>query len=202
METVIDSKLIQQLREISGSGVLECKKALEQTAGNVDKALQILREKGATQALKKSVRAAKNGLISAYIHHGDRIGVLLEINCETDFVARNEEFKNLAKEIGMQIAATNPQFVKREDIPAEVIAQEKEIYKKQVLQEGKPEKIVEKILEGRIEKYYEQVCLLDQPYIRDTSGKQKIKDLVTQAVGKTGENIIVKRFTRFQLGEE
>jgi len=202
MNQTIDIQLIQKLREISGAGVLDCKKALEQTNGNIEKALQILREKGATQVLKKSVREAKNGLISAYIHHGDKIGVLLEVNCETDFVARTDEFKNLVKELGLQIAAANPLWVSSQQIPKDVIEREKEIYKKQLLHENKPEKMIEKIIEGKLQKFYDQVCLLEQPYIRDPQGKQKVKDLVNSVIAKTGENIVVKRFVRFQLGEE
>jgi elongation factor Ts len=202
MGTTIDTKLIQQLREISGAGIVECKKMLEAHDGNIDKALQALREKGATQALKKSVRSAKNGLIASYIHHGDKIGVLLEINCETDFVARTEEFKNLVKEVGMQIAATNPQYVSREYINKEIIDKEKEIYRKLAVQEGKPEKMLDKIAEGRLEKFFEQTCLVDQPYIRDAQGKQRIKDLINAVIAKTGENVVIKRFTRYVLGEE
>lgn len=198
----INVELIQKLRTTSGAGMMDCKKALTETCGDIDKALQYLREKGMTQALKKASRVTKNGVISSYIHSGDRIGVLLELNCETDFVAKTDEFKKLVKEIGLQIAAANPFYVSRENIPQEVIDKEKEIYRKQVLAEGKPEKIVDKIVEGKLEKYFQQVCLLDQPYIRDCSGKEKIKDMVTATVAKTGENIVVRRFARFQLGEE
>lgn len=198
----IDIDLIQKLREISGAGILDSKKALEDSNCDIDEALQILREKGLSQVLKKSGRTTQNGLVSAYIHYGGRIGVLVEINCETDFVARTEEFNNLLKEIGMQIAATNPQWIGCENVPQNIIEREKNIYKKQALQEGKPEKIVDKIAEGKLEKFFAQMCLLEQPYIRDTSGKQKVKDLITSVISKTGENVVVKRFIRYQLGEE
>ncbi|OGS21540.1 MAG: translation elongation factor Ts [Elusimicrobia bacterium RIFOXYA2_FULL_39_19] len=198
----LNVELIQKLRATSGAGMLDCKKTLTETNGDFDKALQILREKGKTQALKKVGRETKNGLISSYIHPGDRIGVMLEVNCETDFVAKTDDFKKLVKEIGLQIAAASPAYLNRESIPKDVLDKEKEIYRKQVLDEGKPEKIVEKIVEGKLEKFYQQVCLLDQPYIRDASGKEKITDLVKAVIAKTGENIQVRRFVRFQLGEE
>jgi elongation factor Ts len=198
----IDIALVQKLRCSTGAGILNCKKALTETNGDIDKAMQILREKGMTQALKKSSREAKNGLVSAYIHPGGRIGVLLEINCETDFVARTDEFKNLVKELGLQVAAACPMWVNKEDVPADVLQTEKEIYRKQALSEGKPEKMLEKITEGRLSKFYQQVCLMEQPYIRDTSGKEKISDLVKAAIAKTGENIVIRRFMRFQLGED
>jgi len=195
-------ELIQRLRETSGAGVLDCKKSLVESEGDIDKSLQILREKGMTQALKKTGRQTKSGLISSYIHPGSRIGVLLEVNCETDFVARTDEFKNLVKEIGLQIAATNPLWISSADISREVLEKEKEIYRKQSLQEGKPEKIIDKIVEGKLTKFYAQVCLLEQPYIRDPQCKEKVKDLINSVISKTGENIGVKRFTRYQLGED
>ena len=198
----VDIALVQKLRCATGAGILDCKKVLVETKGDIDKAMQLLREKGMTQALKKGTREAKNGLISAYIHPGGRIGVLLEVNCETDFVARTDEFKNLVKEIGLQVAAACPMWLCKENVPADILEKEKEIYKKQALAEGKPEKMLDKISEGRLSKFYQQVCLLEQPYIRDSSGKEKISDLVKAAIAKTGENIVVRRFTRFQLGEE
>ncbi len=200
------SELIQKLRTISSAGILDCKKALQETNYDIEKALILLRERGATKALSKTSRIAKNGIISSYIHSGDKIGVLLELNCETDFVARTDEFRNLAKELCLQIAAANPKWIKKEDVPEEVIKQEKEIYKKQLMQDeknkNKPENVIDKIVEGRIEKFYEETCLLEQPYIRDPQGKQKVKDIILQAISKTGENITVKRFVRFVLGEE
>ncbi|MFN3550396.1 MAG: translation elongation factor Ts [Endomicrobiia bacterium] len=200
------SELIQKLRSISGAGILDCKKALEETNYDLEKALILLRERGATKALSKTSRVAKNGMISSYIHSGDKIGVLLELNCETDFVARTDEFRNLAKELCLQIAAASPKWVKKEDVPEEVIKQEKDIYKKQLMQDeknkNKPENVIDKIVEGRIEKFYEETCLLEQPYIRDPQGKQRVKDIILQTISKTGENITVKRFVRFVLGEE
>jgi len=200
------SELIQKLRSISGAGILDCKKALEETNFDIEKALVLLRERGATKALSKTSRVAKNGIIASYIHSGDKIGVLLELNCETDFVARTDEFRNLAKELCLQIAASNPRWIKKEDVPQEVIGQEKEIYKKQLLQDeknkNKPENVIDKIVEGRLEKFFEETCLLEQPYIRDPQGKQKVKDLILQTISKIGENITIKRFTRYILGEE
>ncbi len=200
------TELVQKLRSISNAGFLDCKKALEETNYDIEKALVLLRERGVAKALTKTANVAKNGIIASYIHPGDRIGVLLELNCETDFVARTDEFKNLAKELCMQIAACNPRWVSKEDVPQEVINQEKEIYKKQLLQDeknrNKPEHVIEKIVEGKLEKFYEETCLLEQPYIRDNQGKQKVKDLVLQAISKLQENITVRRFVRFVLGEE
>lgn len=199
---MITVEMIQNLRKITGAGILDCKNALTEAGGNIDKAIEILREKGKTTTLKKSTKETKNGIIYSYIHPGSRIGVLLELNCETDFVARTEEFKNLAKEISMQIAALGPLWISKEDVPQDVIEKEKEIYKKQLLEEGKPEKILDKIIEGRLAKFYEQVVLMEQPYIRDTQGREKIKDLISNCISKTGENIKVKRFVRYCLGEE
>lgn len=200
------ASLVQKLRSISGAGILECKKALQETNNDIEKALILLRERGATKALDKTSKIARNGVIASYIHPGDRIGVLLELNCETDFVARTDEFRKLAKEICMQIAACAPKWVSKEDIPEDVIKQEKEIYKKQLLQDeknkNKPEDVLEKIIEGRLSKFYEETCLLEQPYIRDPQGKQKVKDLILQTISKIQENISVRRFVRYVLGEE
>jgi elongation factor Ts len=193
--------LITKLRSITGAGIMDCKTALAHAKDDIDKAVQFLREKGIASAVKKAERVAKQGLVHSYIHAGGKLGVLVEINCETDFVARTEDFQKLAKEIAMQIAAANPLYTKREDIPAEVIEKEKEIYKVQLKEEGKPENVWDKIIVGKLEKFYSQVCLLDQPYIRDTSGKEKVKDLITNAVAKIGENIMIRRFSRFVLGE-
>ncbi|MBN1622638.1 MAG: translation elongation factor Ts [Endomicrobiales bacterium] len=196
------TELIQKLRSMTGAGMMDCKKALVESSDDIDKAVQLLREKGIATAVKKAARTAKEGLISSYIHAGGKLGVLLELNCETDFVARTDDFKNLCKELSMQIAAANPLYIKREDIPEEVIEKEKEIYKKQLKDEGKPDKVIDKIVVGKLEKFYTQVCLLDQPYIRDTSGKEKIKDLLTNSIAKIGENILIRRFARFRVGEE
>ena len=195
-------ELISKLRSMTGAGILDCKAALVEAKDDLEKAIQYLREKGIASAVKKAERAASQGLVASYIHAGGKLGVLLEVNCETDFVARTDDFQNLVKELSMQVAAANPLYVKREDVPNEVTDKEKEIYKVQLKEEGKPEKVWDKILEGKLEKFYSQVCLLDQPYIRDTSGKEKVKDIVTNAIAKIGENIVVKRFARFRVGEE
>lgn len=193
---------IQKLRAMTGAGIMDCKAALAASGDDMDKAIQYLREKGMTSAVKKATRTAKEGLVYSYIHAGGKLGVLVEVNCETDFVARTEDFQNLVKEIAMQVAAANPLYVRREDVPTEMIEKEKEIYRAQLKEENKPEKVWPKIVDGKLEKFYSQVCLLDQPYIRDTSGKEKIKDLVTNAVAKIGENLVVRRFARFRVGEE
>lgn len=195
----ITAEMVKELREKTGAGMMECKKALEATNGDMEKAILFLRERGMAAAQKKASRTAKEGLIASYIHAGGKIGVLVEINCETDFVARNDDFKELAKDIAMQIAAVKPLYVKREDVPEDVLAKEKEIYLTQAKNSGKPEKVWDKIVEGKLESYYQEVCLYEQPFIKDP--KIKIKDLIAQAVGKIGENIQVKRFVRFQLGE-
>jgi elongation factor Ts len=200
------AELIKKLRNMSGAGFLDCKKALEETNYDIEKAMVLLRERGAAKALSKTANITKNGVIVSYIHPGERIGVLLELNCETDFVARTDEFKNLAKELAMQVAACAPRWVSKDDVPKEVIEQEKEIYKKQLLQDeknkNKPESVIDKIVEGKLEKFFEENCLLEQPYIRDPQGKQKVKDLILQTIAKVQENINVRRFTRYVLGEE
>lgn len=193
---------IQKLRQITGASIVECKKALQETNNDLEKAVDLLRKKGLAIAAKKSSRTTKEGLISSYIHAGGKLGVLIEVNCETDFVARNEEFQKLVKEIAMQIAAANPLWIKKEDVPAEMIEKEREIYRQQLREEKKPENVIEKILPGKLDKFYSQFCLLEQPYIRDASGKTKVGDLITEAIAKMGENIVIKRFARFHLGEE
>ncbi|MEN3013741.1 MAG: translation elongation factor Ts [Endomicrobiia bacterium] len=200
-------KLLQKLRSATGAGILDCKKVLEETNYDIEKAITLLRERGIVKALSKSAsKPGNNGIIISYIHPGDRIGVMLEINCETDFVARTEEFRNLAKEICMQIAACGPKWIKKEDVPQEVLEREKEIYKKQLLTEekykDKPESVLEKVIEGKLTKFYEETCLLEQPYIRDPQGKQKVKDLLLQTISKLQENITIRRFVRYVLGEE
>ena len=192
---------IQKLRSITGAGIMDCKAALAYAKDDIEKAIQFLREKGIASAVKKAERVAKQGMVYSYIHAGGKLGVIVEINCETDFVARTEDFQKLAKEIAMQIAAANPLYIKREDVPGDVLEKEKEIYRAQLKEEKKPENVWEKIAAGKLEKFYSQVCLLDQPYIRDSSGKEKVKDLITNAVAKIGENIVVRRFSRFVLGE-
>lgn len=196
----ISKDLIRELRNKTGAGVMNCKQALSEAGGDIEKAQDILREKGSVVAIKRSARDTKEGLVSSYIHSGSKLGVLLEMNCETDFVAKTSEFSQLAKELAMQIAAMDPLWIKPEDVPKEVIEKEKEIYKKQAQESGKPEKVIEKIAQGRLEKYFTEVCLLEQQYIKDP--KFKVKDLITETVAKLGENIRVGRFTRFKVGEE
>ncbi len=195
----VTTQMVKELREATGAGVLEAKKALEAVEGNFDKAVDILREKGAARAAKRSDREATEGVIEVYEHPGNRLGVILELNCETDFVARNEEFKALAHNLALQIAAMNPQYIRVEDVPTAEIEHESEVLRKQALAEGKPPAIADKIVSGRIGKYYQEVCLLEQPYVRDDS--LTIQDIITETIRKTGENIIVRRFSRFELGE-
>ncbi len=195
----ITAQTVKELRELTGAGMMDCKKALEQAGGDIHKAVSVLREQGLAKAAKKAERAASEGLIFSYIHPGDKLGVLLEINCETDFVARTDDFKALTKDIAMQVAAANPLVVDRNQLDGALIEKEKEIYKTQALNEGKPEKFLEKIVEGRLEKYFQEAVLLEQPFIKDQD--LTIKDLLTSAIAKLGENIVVKRFARFRLGE-
>jgi elongation factor Ts len=184
---------------MTGVGFVDCKNALVETNGDIDKAVDTLRKKGLAKAQKKASRETKEGLIFSYIHAGGRIGVLLELNCETDFVARTDEFHELAKNISMHIAASNPLYIKREFVPVEVIAKEKEIYKEQLISMDKPQAVKEKIVEGKIEKYFQEVCLSEQPFIKDPS--KNISSIINQEIAKLGENIAVKRYARFQLGE-
>lgn len=197
---MIKAEQVKQLRERTGAGMMDCKKALTETDCDFDKATIYLREHGLAVAARKAGRATKDGRIEAYIHPGAKLGVLVEVNCETDFVAKTEDYQNLCRELAMQVAATNPIYVNKEDVPQEKLDQETEILKHQALAEGKPEKIVEKIIAGRIVKYYEEVCLLEQPYIREP--EKKVNDLVKECIAKLGENMVVRRFIRFQLGEE
>ncbi|MCD6131297.1 MAG: translation elongation factor Ts [Candidatus Hydrothermae bacterium] len=196
----ISADLIKELRERTGAGILDCKKALEKTGGDIDKAVEELRKMGIAKADKKLSRETKEGLIEAYIHPGAKLGVLVELSCETDFVANTKEFKELAHNIAMQIAAQAPSFVKREDIPQEVIEKEKEIYREQLKNSGKPEHVIEKIVEGKLEKFYEEACLYEQAYIKDPS--ITVEELIKTHIAKFGENIRVKRFARFRIGEE
>ena len=193
------AKTVKQLREISGAGMMDCKKALEECDYNIDKAMDILRKNGIAKAQKKAGRAAKDGVIVPYIHPGSKLGVLLEINCETDFVARTDGFQNFSKDIAMHIAATAPLAITREEISNEIINKEKEIYKDQALQSGKPENIVEKMVEGRLNKFYQESVLLEQNFVKDPD--QTIQDLLNDTISTLGENIEIKRFSRFQLGE-
>jgi elongation factor Ts len=195
----ITAQMVKELRDSTGAPFIDCKKALEEVSGDIDKALDILKIRGVAKASKKVGRETPEGTIMSYIHAGGKIGVMVEINCETDFVARNEEFQDFAREVAMQIAASNPKYVSKENIPEEELEKEKEVMKAQVLESGKPADIAEKIVEGKIEKYYQEVCLLNQTYIRDS--KQKIDDILQALIAKIGENIKLRRFTRFQLGE-
>ncbi|HET7290739.1 MAG TPA: translation elongation factor Ts [Thermodesulfobacteriota bacterium] len=195
----ITAQMVKEIRDRTGAPFIDCKKALEEVSGDFDKAIEILKIKGVAKAAKKVGRETPEGIISSYIHAGGKIGVLVEINCETDFVARNDEFQAFAKEVAMQIAAGNPRYISREYIPEDELAKEKEIMKAQVIESGKPANIADKIAEGKIEKFYEEVCLVDQVYIRDT--KLKINDLLQALIAKIGENIKIRRFVRFQLGE-
>jgi elongation factor Ts len=196
---MITAAMVKELRERTGAGMMDCKKALTEMNGDMDKAIEFLREKGLAAAAKKAGRIAAEGLVESYIHGGGRIGVLVEVNCETDFVAKTDEFRQLCRDIAMQIAASKPEFVSREEISADVIAKEKEIIRAQALNEGKPEKVVDKMVEGRIEKYYKEVCLLEQPYIKDPD--MTVQDLITEKISKIGENISVRRFVRYQVAE-
>jgi elongation factor Ts len=195
----ITTQMIKELRAKTGAGIVDCKKALQEAGGDIEKAVEILRKKGAAKAAKKAERATAEGAVFSYIHGGGKVGVLVELNCETDFVARNETFKELGHEIAMQIAAMAPEYVSKEDVPQEVIAKEKEVLKEQALAEGKPEHIVEKIVEGRLAKFYSEKCLLEQPWIKDDS--KTIRELITDYITKLGENIKVRRFARFEVGK-
>lgn len=195
---MITMEMVKELRERTGAGILDCQKALKEKAGNLEEAIAYLREKGLAAAAKKAGRISAEGLVESYLH-GGRIGVLLELNCETDFVAKTPAFQELAKNLAMQIAASRPEYVQKEDIPEDVLEKEKEILRAQALNEGKPEKIVEKMVAGRINKFYQEVCLLEQPYIRDT--EIKVRDLIIEQISKIGENIRVRRFTRYEVGE-
>jgi elongation factor Ts len=194
----IDPKLVSQLREQTGVGIVECKNALDESGGDIEKAIEILRKKGEIKAAKKSAeRTTKEGLIHAYVHANGKVGAMVEINCETDFVARTEEFQTLVHDIAMQVAATNPLYVKPEEVPAEVVAKEKEMYLEELRGQEKPPAMVEKILEGKLEKYFEDICLIKQPFIKDED--ITIEELINQKIAKTGEKIEIKRFVRFQI---
>ena len=195
----ITTSMIKELREATGVGVLDCKKALEASSGDLEKAKAYLREKGLAAAAKKTGRAAKEGLIEAYVHAGGRVGALIELNCETDFVARTEAFKELAHDLAMQIVATRPLCLTPEDIPPDVLEEEMKIYRAQARDMGKPERIIERIVEGKLQKYYQEVCLVKQPFIKDDD--LTIQDVLTQTIAKLGENIVVRRFARFELGD-
>jgi elongation factor Ts len=196
----ITATMIKDLRERTGAGMSDCKKALTETGGDMEKAIEYLRKKGVAAAAKKATRVAAEGTVATYLH-GTRIGVMVEVNCETDFVARNPDFQAFAREVAMQIAAMNPQYVAPEDVPASVIEKERAIRLEQAKQSGKPEAVLAKIVEGQIAKWYKDICLLDQTWVKDPEGKKDIRTLITDLVAKTGENVRVRRFTRFEVGE-
>ncbi|HET9598112.1 MAG TPA: translation elongation factor Ts [Anaeromyxobacteraceae bacterium] len=195
----ITAKLVQELREKSGAGMMDCKKALTEAGGDLTKAEEVLRKKGLSAAAKKAGRVASEGAVQSYIHMGGKIGVLVEVNCETDFVARTEGFQALVKDVAMQIAAAAPLYVRREDVPPEVVSKEMEIARHQAREQKKPEPIVEKIAQGKVDKYYKEVCLMDQAFVKDD--KKSMQEVVTEAIAKIGENIQIRRFARFVLGE-
>ena len=195
----ITTSMIKELRDATSAGVLDCREALEATDGDFEEAVAYLREKGMSEAAKKSDSAASEGVIEAYIHHGSQVGVLLELNCETDFVARTDDFKTVAHNLALHIAFAAPRYISREDVPEEVIEDEREIYRKRALEEGKPEHIVDRIVDGRLDKFFEQTCLLEQPFVKNED--KSIEDLINESVTAFGENIVVSRFSRYEVGE-
>ncbi len=196
----ITSAMVKELREKTNAGIMDCKAALQETQGNMEKAVDYLRQKGLAVARKRAGRTASEGLVHSYIHAGGKIGVMVEVNCETDFTARSEAFTDFVRNVAMHIAATNPLAIVREDLDPAVLTREQEIYRAQALESGKPEKIADKIVEGKLNKFYKEVCLLEQPYVRDTD--ITVEDLLNELRVKTGENLVVRRFTRYQLGED
>jgi elongation factor Ts len=200
MTADVDMSMVKKLRAETGIGILECKKAIIESKNNFEKAAEILRKKGFEKAKSKSSRSTKQGIIGSYIPTNKKIGVLVEVGCETDFVARNEDFQELVKNISMQIAAMNPKYISKNDIPEEILEKEKEIYRVQLKNSGKPDNIIEKIVEGKLKKFYNEVCLLNQNFFKED--KKTIEDLITESIHKIGENIVIKRFVRYQLGEE
>ncbi|GAB4348880.1 MAG: translation elongation factor Ts [Candidatus Abyssubacteria bacterium] len=196
----VTAQMVKELREKTGAGMMDCKKALVEKDGNMEAAIQYLREKGMAEAQKRAGRVATEGLIGSYIHTGGKLGVLIEVNCETDFVARTDQFKELVKNLAMQVCSENPLGIRREDIPQETVAKEREIYEAQARQTGKPEKVIEKIVSGKMESFYARACLLEQEFIRDRN--MTVLEYVNSVIAALGENIVVRRFARFQLGEE
>jgi len=196
----ITPQMVKELREKTGAGIMDCKKALQECQGDLEKAVEALRKKGLATAVKKASRATNEGVIHSYIHMGGKIGVLIEVNCETDFVARTDEFKELAHNLAMQVAASSPLYVSKEDVPEDALEKERRLYREQALEQGKPEKVIDRIVEGKLNKFYQEVCLLEQPFIREP--EKTVSQLITEHIAKLGENIRVKRFVRFQLGEE
>ena len=196
---MISAEQVKELRELTGAGLMECKKVLEEVDGNKEKAIELLRERGVVKAAKKAGRIAAEGLVESYIHGDGRIGVLVEVNIETDFAAKNPEFREFVKDVAMQIAATKPEYVRREDVPAEVIEKEKEVMKAQAMNEGKPEAVAEKIVAGKIDKFFADVCLLEQDFIKDP--EKTVQQVLTEKISNIGENITIRRFVRFERGE-
>lgn len=192
---------VKELRDRTGAGVMDCKEALQEAKGSLEGAIEYLRKKGLAAASKRAHREAREGLVGSYVHPGARLGVLVEVSCETDFVAKTDAFQDLVKDLGMQVAAANPSYVSREEVPPPVVEKEREIYRGQLADQKKPPQVVDRIVEGKLEKFYTEQCLLEQPFIRDASGKTKVKDLVDGVSAKTGERVAVKRFARFQVGE-
>ncbi|PIR23015.1 MAG: elongation factor Ts [Deltaproteobacteria bacterium CG11_big_fil_rev_8_21_14_0_20_45_16] len=199
MAADISAAVVQDLRQRTGAGMMDCKKALVETGGDLDKAVDFLRKKGIASAEKKAGREAKQGAVTSYIHGGGRIGVMLEVNCETDFVARNESFQEFSRDVAMHVAATNPQFLKKEDVPVAVLEKEKEILLEQMKSQGKPEAVMNKIIEGKLAKYYEENCLMHQSFVKDP--EKTIEDYLKETIAKIGENIVIRRFVRFELGQ-
>ncbi|MGM0651828.1 MAG: translation elongation factor Ts [Bacillota bacterium] len=195
----IDAKVVKSLREKTGAGMMDCKKALQETEGDLEKAVDLLREKGLSAAAKRAGRAANQGIIDSYIHLGGKIGVLVEVNCETDFVARNDEFRQFVRNLCLQVAATNPAYLSKNDVPESILEKESQIIKAQALNDGKPEKVIDKIVEGRLTKYYSENCLMEQAFVKDE--EITISELLTDLIAKIGENIVVRRFCRFEIGE-
>lgn len=196
---MVTAAMVKELREKTGAGMMDCKKALKETSGDIEKAVEYLREKGLSEAAKKTHRVATEGIVDSYIHGGGKLGVLVEVNCETDFVAKNDEFKELCHNIAMQIAASNPLYITRDDVPEEEVEKEKRMLRSQALNEGKSENIVEKMVEGRLEKFFNENCLLEQPFIKETD--ISVDEYIKEKIAKLGENIVVRRFARYELGE-
>ena len=196
-----NAQLVKALRDRTGAGVMDCKEALQAARDDLEAAVEFLRKKGLAQAGKRAHREAREGAIGTYVHHGAKLGVLIEVNCESDFVARTDAFQELVKDLGMQVAAANPSYVAREDVPKEVIEKEREIYRGQIADQKKPPQVIDKIIDGKLEKFFTEQCLLEQQFIKDASGKTTVRELVDGVNAKTGERIVVKRFARFQVGE-
>ncbi|MBI2070129.1 MAG: translation elongation factor Ts [Elusimicrobia bacterium] len=198
----ISAEQVAKLREKTGAGFMDCKKALAETNGDFEKAVEVLRKKGLASAAQRAGRTAADGLVGTYVHHSGKVGVMLELNCETDFVAKSTDFQELTKELALQIAAANPRWLRREDVPVAILEKEKEIYRQQAAATGKPAAALDKIVEGKLNKFYSDFCLLEQLSVRDSSGKTKVGDLIARVIAKVGENVVLKRFARFQVGEE